>query len=190
MKRYIKINGTSLICSIFSAEQKSMFDGSEIEFDDLLEEEGLLINGKSISDSYGNYMFKYVNNVVEEIDDNVYLENYKENKINEICLAFEDQFVTGKFLSTSLNAQVDCRRNDTKNDLQNVYSLISKMTRDNLTTISYRGVSDTIVVTKAKLQDLAVEMEDYGLEIYNKKWNLLGQVNSATTVGEINSINW
>lgn len=122
---------------------------------------------------------------------NELLIKIKSAKINEIISTFENELQTGHFMSMALDIEVDCRRSSSKNDKQNVEGLISNMTRKNKSTINYVGYTETCPnVTQAQLTELVTEMEDYVLALYEKKWVLQTQIENASTIEEIENINW
>ena len=115
----------------------------------------------------------------------------KNNKYIEIIGAFENNLSNGVFDSTILNMKVDCRRSNTKNDLQNVQGLISYMTRNSISTIDYVGYTEIKTnVTISMLETLVEEMQDYALTLYNKKWQIETLINSCSSKEELETINW
>ena len=117
-------------------------------------------------------------------------EESKTLKSKEILDAFNNTVATGHFLSTVLSIEVDCRRDTTKNDLQNVQGLISYMTRNEVTEVEYIGYTSTGIATISQLQTLCNEMEDHVLGLYQKKWALEAQIKEATTIEQLNAIVW
>lgn len=119
------------------------------------------------------------------------LPKHKENKLREISQAFENEFIAGKFFSKALNIEVDYRRSGTKNDLQNVEKLISYMERNSITETVYAGYGDSATeASLSKIKALQLEMEDYGIYIYNKKWALFKQVSLAKTLADLAVLAW
>ena len=115
----------------------------------------------------------------------------KGKKSSEITQAFEDNFSNGHFMSSAIGIEVDCRRAEMKNDLQNVQGLISYMNRNSIPSINYVGYSEIKQsVTSGMLTALLAEMEDYALQMYEKKWTLLQQVESAATKEDLGGIQW
>jgi len=91
MNKYIKTNSNNEIIDVFFPYQESKFDGTEI----FLEDDPTMkhkINGKSISNEYAIWLFKYIeNSVVEKIPSEIlleinldYLPIYKQQKIDEM----------------------------------------------------------------------------------------------------------
>jgi len=119
------------------------------------------------------------------------IDKFKKLKEFEIINAFNNEISNGKFMSTTIEIEIDCRRSNLKNDLQNVQGLISYMTRNSLTVTDYKGFSETKVgVTIAQLNSICNEMEDHVFDLYNKKWALEAQIQSAITVEQLNQIKW
>jgi hypothetical protein len=130
---------------------------------------------------------KWDNKFQDWIFDIDQLKDYKKNQIRQ---SFENQLSTGKIQSSILKIEIDARRNNTKNDLQNCHTLLSYMQRNNIENIIYVGVSNNSSCTQKQLENLIIELEDYALSLYQKKWKLLEQINLATDEKEVNSINW
>lgn len=118
----------------------------------------------------------------------VKLSAAKSLKKAEISSLFDEVCIHGIYTSTVLGIIVDCRRTDTKNDYQNVVGLISSMNRNNIEHVGYVGVYDTVNATKDQIQQLAYEMEDRAISLYNQKWGYLEELAKAKTVKEIESI--
>ena len=118
------------------------------------------------------------------------LDAVKSAKRAEITAAFESSFLNGSFLSTTLGIEVDCRRSGTKNDEQNVRGLISRMTRDGIKTVKYKGKTESATATLAQIQSLQYEMEDYGASLYAKKWAAEDALANAQSMEEIEKIAW
>lgn len=137
--------------------------------------------------------YKLVYKTMEEqlTDNDITIEEYKQCKINLILNTFENNLQNGHFISTILGIDVDCRRSITKNDKQNVEGLISNMTRNSKAFINYVGYTEIKQnVTIKQLQDLAYEMEDYVLGLYEKKWLKQDEINNASTIEEVINVNW
>ena len=116
------------------------------------------------------------------------LDDAKSAKLREITAAFDDSFLNGSFLSTTLGIEVDCRRSGTKNDEQNVRGIISRMTRAGVNQIVYKGKTEEVPATLEQIQQLQYEMEDYASFMYAKKWAAEAKVEAATTAEELNAI--
>ena len=118
-------------------------------------------------------------------------------KLQQVSRTFEDTIANGHFFSQSLQIEVDCRRSDVKNDLQNVENLITFLTSTNTQTIDvYRGYTNPETnetqyaynVTLEQLQQLKLEMIQYGLQLYNRKWQLEDLINNASTLSDLDNI--
>jgi hypothetical protein len=97
------------------------------------------------------------------------------------------------FFSETLNIEVDARRSSSKNDLNNITSLIDIMTSTGQETVEvYRGRDDQTAqnVTVQQLKALTLEMKLYGLSLYNKKWQKETEVKAADDLDALNSIEW
>ena len=124
------------------------------------------------------------------LTDDMIFKNLQNNKLNEIDSAFNNNLSTGNFQSVILNILVDCRRDATHNDVQNVQSLISFMSANNISEIDYKGYDSTAPATIEQLQSLLLEMQGWGLSQYQKKWSLEAQIKLTTTIDELNLIVW
>ena len=111
-------------------------------------------------------------------------------KLREIVAAFDDAFTNGSFLSETLGIEVDCRRSGTKNDEQNVRGLISRMTREGIKTVEYKGKTESVTASLEQIQSVQYEMEDYATFIYAKKWAVEKAIADATTVEELQLVSW
>lgn len=189
MKRYIKIAYNKLITDIFSEYQKEKFDGTEIFLDEVTEQ-SVWINGKVIFDEYGDPLFKWINNQTVETTEGVFLQKYKDAKYQEINNAFDNTFSSGVMDSVVAGIKIDVRRSATKNDLQNASGLIKKMDREGWTSIEYVGYNSTAVLTRSQMDELVAEMEDWGFDAYQYKWQLWYQVSTAKTIEEVKAIIW
>ena len=118
------------------------------------------------------------------------LDDAKSAKLREITAAFDDSFLNGSFLSTTLGIEVDCRRSGTKNDEQNVRGIISRMTRAGVNQIVYKGKTEEVPATLEQIQQLQYEMEDYASFVYTKKWEAEAKVEAATTAEDLQTITW
>lgn len=118
------------------------------------------------------------------------IEKVKENKLKEINMNFEQEIFDGKFKSSSIGIEVDCRKSPVKNDLQTLQSLISNMERNGLSKITYKGYTESIDTNLTNLKKLQFEMEDYGITLIQKKWLLQNKINKTTSIEEIQNISW
>jgi len=127
------------------------------------------------------YIFKDNNWIID-------LELYREFKLKKISLDFENMISSGSFYSTTLEIEIDSRRNGSKNDLQNCQVLLSYIDRYKIEKITYKGKDKDKKINKNQLQQLIYEMEDYAMNLYQQKWNLENQIKNATTIEELNLI--
>ena len=124
-------------------------------------------------------------------DDYSSVDEAKLVKIAECDAAFANLFNIG-FMSPSLNALVDIRRDAGHNDLQNYQSLHTYMVANNIETTLLRLTDNSFAdpITQSQLNILIMEIIGYGLLMYQKKWDLESQINSCTTLEELALINW
>ena len=122
---------------------------------------------------------------------------YKTHKLDLLSKMFNNILTEGHFFSQTLQIEVDCRRTGIKNDLQNVENLIGYLETSNQTELNiYRGYTnpETSItqyaynVTLEQLQQLKLEMIQYGLQLYNRKWQLEDLINNASTLSDLNNI--
>ena len=118
------------------------------------------------------------------------LETHRVNVLASVASGFTNELLTGTFTSTSLGIEVDCRRSSKNNDKQNAEGVISYLTRNELTEITYVGYTTSTIATLAQLQALVYEMEDYFLMLYNVKWELESVVASAENVETLDAVSW
>ena len=118
------------------------------------------------------------------------LDDAKSAKLREITAAFDDSFLNGSFLSTTLGIEVDCRRSGTKNDYQNIQGLLSMMQRGNIASTTYVGVSESVTATKEQIQQVLNEMEDYSIAMYKRKWDCEAAIAAAETAEALQAITW
>ena len=151
-----------------------------------------------IPNDFKNYKYKYIdeefvlNENYEEpsIEDmNLDINSVKESKLNEVKLKFNNAVKYGKFFSTSLQIEVDCRRNDRDNDIQNITNLIQICELDNIQVIIYKGYEESAEITLIQLKELLIEMQRYGLNLYNKKWYYETFINDNEDIQEIYNLN-
>jgi len=191
-KRYIKINSEDYIVDLFHERQAEHFDGTEKYLDEVESTADVWINNKGVFDEAGNPLFKYNNGNPIEAPDNIKLLKYLKKKQNEIISdAFEQEFISGKFTSVSIGIEVDCRREGTRNDLQNVTGMITDY--DNLTEIEkyYKGTEETtsFPCSLQQLQDLELEMIRFAKTNYFKKREKQALI-SQSTLETVRTITW
>lgn len=161
------------------------WNGGNDSSDPLLEE--IDIEQDSLPQGDFNRMF-YENGIllIKEFS----LDEVKQKRNDYITESFEEEFISGVFKSTTLNIDVDCRRNSTKNDLQNVDNLIDYMTDNSIPQIQYKGFGDKALATVDQLKLLKKEMQTHGVGLYNKKDVLRAQIKNCTTIEQVEAIVW
>lgn len=119
------------------------------------------------------------------------LQVKKDEKKDEITVAFKKEISDGHFFSQGLQIDVDYRRSGTENDLQNVEALISFMTVNSISETVYSGYkSQTAPATLQQLKDLVFEMKTYGVYLYNRKKVIKEQIEAAESIAEVKEITW
>jgi len=114
----------------------------------------------------------------------------RTSKYAEINSAFDNAMATSYFMSPALGINIDSRRSATKNDLQNIQTLLSKMERESWTSIEYVGYTETKVATKANIEDMIIEIEESALGLYQYKWVKWAEIQIATTIQQIEAVSW
>jgi hypothetical protein len=146
------------------------------------------VNIELLSDMQKDYLSISLDKIIEVDEETHRLFIFKEQKLKEVSTKFNETLANGHFFSQSLQIDVDCRRSDTKNDLQNVQNLIKKMQIEGIQQIYYVGHTETVPVTFQQLLQLEIEMIDFGLQLYNKKWELESQISNAQSIAELENI--
>lgn len=140
---------------------------------------------------------KIENGTIVEKTETELLNEQKVIRLRQVSKAFEDILANGHFFSQALQLEIDCRRNSTKNDLQNVENIIEFLTLTNGQGLDmYRGYTDPETcetqyaynVTLSQLQQVKLEMIQYGLQLYNRKWQLEDAIANAQTQSELDAI--
>ena len=111
---------------------------------------------------------------------NLKLEVLKEQKQNELNIAFDNQFQYGKF-QCSFGFMVDNRRYGNKNDKDNIQSLI-----DIGINIFKDADGEFHQLSPEQLYQIKLEMTADGLKKYQTKWYFEGLIQSAQTNEELN----
>lgn len=114
----------------------------------------------------------------------------KKAKKSEIVQSFDKALSDGKFMSTVLEIEVDYRRGANKNDMQNLQTLISYMKRNSISETVYKGYEEDKTCSVSDLEVLLTEMEDYGLYLYQKKWQLEQDAAVCNNKEELDKIVW
>jgi len=122
---------------------------------------------------------------------------YKQQKLQEISEKFNIALVNGHFYSQTLQIEIDCRRSNTKNDLQNVENIIVFLSATSGQGLDvYRGYTNPETgetqyaynVTLQQLEQLRLEMIQYGLRLYNRKWQLEDAIANTQSQSELDAI--
>ena len=123
----------------------------------------------------------------EPISEEQLLENAKYQKKNIIKSIFLGQPKSGYIVSSGF--KMDCNRDDIDN-----LSLLLKRTIDSgdtTTTANIRDFDNQFhQVTIGELSDIINELVDYGLYLFNHKWEKEVEIEAAQTVEEVNDIVW
>ena len=188
-KHYIKIDENYNVIDYFCEVQQYKLDGTEIFYRDNQERQANLdlINENTY---YWKYYYNPDTQRIVEKTKEMDFDVYKDMKKREIRLAFENSFRKSVFMSDTLGIDVDCRRSDTKNDRENCKILLNYMQRNNVNNIMYVGHKESVDITVEQLQDLIIEMEEYGLNLYNYKWVLESEIEAAKTIKDLEAITW
>jgi len=120
------------------------------------------------------------------------IQDLREIKRTEIKASWAQQMRAGSIQSQALGIEIDARRNDTDNDLQNIEVLIKGMIATNTPTCDYVGKTQVAKnVTVAQLQAASLEMAQYALvQLYEKKHGKDAQIEAATTKADLDKIVW
>lgn len=108
-------------------------------------------------------------------------------KKDEIINLFNNELTTSGTFTTTEGWVVDARRHD----LDNLTNLHKFLANSNATQASVR-IHDNSMVTMSltRLEQLCFELTGFGLSLYQKKWQKLSEVESATDVLSVKSIVW
>jgi hypothetical protein len=123
------------------------------------------------------------------------LLKFKELKMNEIKQKFMNAMANGvidfTIPSSGIQVQVDARRSNINNDLQNVEGLIEMMQLQNISEIQYKCYDNNkYTFTLQDMIALKYALMNYGLQLYAKKHMLEDMVKQATTKEELEQIVW
>ncbi len=111
----------------------------------------------------------------------------KQNKLEEIKKEFTVDYNTGSFSSPTLSKDVNVGRGHS----QNVNSLIDHMIDSSLETVQFRIYDNSFIsITLTQLQELKLELINYGMSLYQHKWDLEEQIEDAVTQEAIQAITW
>ena len=111
----------------------------------------------------------------------------KRNAISRISKGFDGSLESGTFVSTQLGIEVDNRRIGKHNDKDNLQTLI------NLGSYPIDWVGTTAMGTLADETEalaLRTEMELDGLAKYKHKWAKEQEIETATTIADLDLVVW
>jgi hypothetical protein len=115
-------------------------------------------------------------------------EDLKKHKKNEIKRAFETAFYQGYTTQGfTENFKIDCRREDK----DNLESLVRYMNKKNVSSTTLRDFDNNYHtgVTKQDIDMLIDELIEYGLYLYQHKWEKEAEISMATEEN-IDTITW
>ena len=118
------------------------------------------------------------------------IELVRADKYTETKQGFYNALANGIFMSETLKIEIDCRRNGTNNDLQNIQTLYDYMDRASIDSVEYIGYTEKKSASKSQIKDIIVEMGNYGLSLYKKKWELEEKIKKATKIDTLEKIIW
>lgn len=108
-------------------------------------------------------------------------------KKQEIKSLFESELNVSGIYTTTEGWVVDARRHDLDN-LKNLHILMSNI---NATTVSVRMHDDTMVnMPLSRLDQLCLELANFGLSLYQKKWQKMAELELAASVTDVKAITW
>lgn len=108
----------------------------------------------------------------------------KNDYLNLVKKWFEDKLKNGKFIS-SLGFTTDCRRFDGKFDKDNLESLIKLGNFP----IQWKDADGNFqLLTNEQAHILLTEMIQYGLNLYQQKWDFEQQIINSNSLEELEAI--
>lgn len=123
-----------------------------------------------------DYTFYKINDV-GVLSDNI--DRWKEFRLSQVSDWFENLMATFKFKCEIGGFWVDNRRSGTKNDKDNITSLIKL----NLPITPFKDSDGTIhYLSPDELSKLELEMIKQGLGLYSVKWDIENSVTTSTDV--------
>lgn len=136
----------------------------------------------------GHRQWNFETNEIEYCnrDDFMTLAEAKDRKLKEIKGWFE-YAISSYMFSPTFQVNVDIG----DEHLRNVEKLIDYMEGIGMKKVMFRVYDNSFVeATLDDLKKLKVEMIEHGLQAYHKKWNLEAALEAATTIEEVNAIQW
>lgn len=114
------------------------------------------------------------------------IEKAKKQVFDKIKEAFERELAEGT-IDSSLGFKADCRRSGTKNDKDNLESLIKLRQFP----IYWKDADGNVhALSEEQANILLQEMINKGLWCYQHKWEKEQQIENATTLEELEAIKW
>lgn len=114
------------------------------------------------------------------------LENVVARKLDELNAKLEETKTSSAAHITSSTGYVVNANTTAK---QNIDSLITAMTAQNLSTVNFMTFDNTLAeLTLEQLKTLQLELISYGNNLYAKKWSLRAQIEACTTKEEVDAI--
>lgn len=133
-------------------------------------------------DSTGNWLYSD-----GTIATDITLAQNKIKKIAQLKSDFSMLQTRGHITSSTISKDIDA----SYQALTNMQSLLTYMQTNNITSTQIRCYDNTFVtVTQTQLQSIVNELIKFGLQIYQKKWTIENSIVSATTLTDLNAINW
>lgn len=118
------------------------------------------------------------------------LNDFKLNKFQEISDSFKNEMMYGK-TDTGLGWEIDARRYDVHNDIENMELLYEEMAANNEGNTYVKGADNLLYsCTLEQVANLIILIRRKGLQNYQKKHMLELQIDAATTVEELINIKW
>lgn len=115
------------------------------------------------------------------------LAEAKARKYQEIKNDFENEKTNGYMYSNTLSAKVDSKIED----VITLTNLIEYMENNSVAETEFRTYQNTFITTTlSQLKDLKNEMQQHGVSIHQKKWELENRVANATSIETVEGISW
>ena len=131
-----------------------------------------------------NDAITYATNFVNTLN-NYLLTNEKNQQISIIKSAFNITLNQG-FNSPTLSFTITT---DSLN-LQNLHMLYTYMNVSNVSSAQIKTTTGIVTITLSQLTTLISELGEYLQALYQQEWSLEDQINNATSLSQIKSINW
>lgn len=127
-----------------------------------------------------------VTNLLQERSMEDTLAKARESKLNQLPSWFEAAFQNG-YMCPTVGLKMDCNRID----LTNMESLYKYMSMHNMLKTDIRDYDNNFhEVSILDVQSIVSDLIEYGLWIYKRKWQLEYVIKTATTMAQIQGIEW